>query len=347
MDKGSSSSSTAFNNNGGTGLDSLNGLKFGKKIYFEGRMGSGLKPKSRDGTAAAAEALPSPPATKRLRGGFVQGGQPPRCQVEGCKVDLSDVKAYYSRHKVCGMHSKTAKVIVAGLEQRFCQQCSRFHLLPEFDEGKRSCRRRLAGHNEHNNNISKTRGFMMDFGSYTQPSITSRSSFLSSTPAREGLTNRAAAMSAKLELPMPNNPQNSQRPDFVTSRPSYSSPVVSECYGGAADSNSALSLLSNQAWSGPKGHLGLNSNFLCQLSENPSPTAAGLFICPSWGFKGDEGNGPNGGLNGMPPHLGLGQAPNGGYNGLLELGQPNEGGFHELDQSRGYGSSVQHVHWSL
>ncbi|CAA6659947.1 unnamed protein product [Spirodela intermedia] len=38
-------------------------------------------------------------------------------------------------------------VMVNGLEQRFCQQCSRFHMLAEFDEGKRSCRKRLDGHN--------------------------------------------------------------------------------------------------------------------------------------------------------------------------------------------------------
>lgn len=37
--------------------------------------------------------------------------------------------------------------MVGNAIQRFCQQCSRFHLLQEFDEGKRSCRRRLAGHN--------------------------------------------------------------------------------------------------------------------------------------------------------------------------------------------------------
>ncbi|XP_078432302.1 squamosa promoter-binding-like protein 17 isoform X2 [Wolffia australiana] len=73
---------------------------------------------------------------------------PPRCQVEGCAVDLTGSKAYYCRHKVCGIHSKSPKVMVAGLEQRFCQQCSRFHVLREFDQGKRSCRRRLAGHNE-------------------------------------------------------------------------------------------------------------------------------------------------------------------------------------------------------
>ncbi|XP_043806729.1 squamosa promoter-binding-like protein 6 isoform X4 [Manihot esculenta] len=70
------------------------------------------------------------------------------CQVYGCNKDLSSSKEYHKRHKVCEIHSKTAKVIVNGIEQRFCQQCSRFHLLAEFDDGKRSCRKRLAGHNE-------------------------------------------------------------------------------------------------------------------------------------------------------------------------------------------------------
>ncbi|XVF08903.1 hypothetical protein REPUB_Repub07fG0044700 [Reevesia pubescens] len=70
------------------------------------------------------------------------------CQVYGCNKDLTSSKDYHKRHKVCEAHSKTAKVIVNGIEQRFCQQCSRFHLLAEFDDGKRSCRKRLAGHNE-------------------------------------------------------------------------------------------------------------------------------------------------------------------------------------------------------
>ncbi|XP_009600444.1 squamosa promoter-binding-like protein 6 [Nicotiana tomentosiformis] len=74
--------------------------------------------------------------------------QVPLCQVYGCNKDLSSSKDYHKRHKVCDEHSKFAKVIVNGIEQRFCQQCSRFHLLAEFDEGKRSCRKRLAGHNE-------------------------------------------------------------------------------------------------------------------------------------------------------------------------------------------------------
>ncbi|KAL2935398.1 Squamosa promoter-binding-like protein 6 [Bienertia sinuspersici] len=76
------------------------------------------------------------------------GSQTAYCQVYGCHKDLSSAKDYHKRHKVCDVHSKTSKVIVNGVEKRFCQQCSRFHLLGEFDDGKRSCRKRLAGHNE-------------------------------------------------------------------------------------------------------------------------------------------------------------------------------------------------------
>ncbi|KAJ6819290.1 squamosa promoter-binding-like protein 12 [Iris pallida] len=70
------------------------------------------------------------------------------CQVDGCGADLTDVKDYHRRHKVCEMHAKACSAMVGSFMQRFCQQCSRFHLLQEFDEGKRSCRRRLAGHNK-------------------------------------------------------------------------------------------------------------------------------------------------------------------------------------------------------
>eukprot|EP00249_Psilotum_nudum_P016565 c25885_g2_i1 orf=903-2723(+) len=75
------------------------------------------------------------------------GAQAPMCQAEGCKADLSIAKHYHRRHKVCDFHSKSATVTIGGQTQRFCQQCSRFHVLSEFDEGKRSCRKRLADHN--------------------------------------------------------------------------------------------------------------------------------------------------------------------------------------------------------
>ncbi|KAL5206958.1 hypothetical protein ABZP36_031393 [Zizania latifolia] len=73
--------------------------------------------------------------------------QPPRCQAEGCKADLSAAKHYHRRHKVCDYHAKAAAVVAGGKQQRFCQQCSRFHVLAEFDEAKRSCRKRLTEHN--------------------------------------------------------------------------------------------------------------------------------------------------------------------------------------------------------
>ncbi|XP_030446783.1 squamosa promoter-binding-like protein 14 isoform X1 [Syzygium oleosum] len=90
------------------------------------------------------EPVSRPP--KRVRSGS-PGGNYPMCQVDDCGEDLSNAKDYHRRHKVCELHSKSAKALVGKQMQRFCQQCSRFHPLSEFDEGKRSCRRRLAGHN--------------------------------------------------------------------------------------------------------------------------------------------------------------------------------------------------------
>lgn len=85
-------------------------------------------------------------SSKRAR--VVNNGiQAAGCLVDGCNADLSGSKEYHRRHKVCEVHSKTALVLIHGQKQRFCQQCSRFHSLEEFDEGKRSCRKRLDGHN--------------------------------------------------------------------------------------------------------------------------------------------------------------------------------------------------------
>lgn len=87
-------------------------------------------------------------ANKRVRSGSPSGtASYPMCQVDNCKEDLSKAKDYHRRHKVCEAHSKASKALLGNQMQRFCQQCSRFHPLSEFDEGKRSCRRRLAGHN--------------------------------------------------------------------------------------------------------------------------------------------------------------------------------------------------------
>lgn len=84
------------------------------------------------------------------------GGAYPMCQVDECRADLTSAKDYHRRHKVCEAHSKTTKAVVGNQMQRFCQQCSRFHPLSEFDEGKRSCRRRLAGHNRRRRKTQPT-----------------------------------------------------------------------------------------------------------------------------------------------------------------------------------------------
>ncbi|CAL9120952.1 unnamed protein product [Musa textilis] len=105
---------------------------------------------------------PAARPNKRVRSGTPgSGGNYPICQVDDCKADLSSAKDYHRRHKVCEVHSKTAKALVGKQMQRFCQQCSRFHPLLEFDEGKRSCRTRLVGHNRRRRKTQPEDAFSM------------------------------------------------------------------------------------------------------------------------------------------------------------------------------------------
>ncbi|WOL06243.1 squamosa promoter-binding-like protein 7 [Canna indica] len=119
-------------------------LKLGKRQYYGEEAGAAATKRERPAAAATAA---------------------PRCQVDGCNKLLVEEKEYHKRHKVCELHSKAPKVVVLGVEQRFCQQCSRFHVISEFDDSKRSCRRRLAGHNERrrkNSTDSMTRNPILE-----------------------------------------------------------------------------------------------------------------------------------------------------------------------------------------
>nr|GMD16858.1 squamosa promoter-binding-like protein 6 [Ipomoea batatas] len=107
-----------------------------------------LSPSMEEAAATAETSSATVVKRARITNLSSSNSHPPICQVHGCFKDLSSSKDYYRRHRVCNEHSKTTKVIVDGIEQRFCQQCSRFHLLSEFDDDKRSCRKSLAGHNE-------------------------------------------------------------------------------------------------------------------------------------------------------------------------------------------------------
>ncbi|KAK9052690.1 hypothetical protein SSX86_029320 [Deinandra increscens subsp. villosa] len=118
------------------------GLKLGKRTYFE----NGFASSNSHARSSPNVQISSVSNVKKVK--LSHKSTPiARCQIEGCDLDLSSAKEYHKKHRVCENHSKSLKVVVAGLERRFCQQCSRFHGLSEFDGKKRSCRRRLSNHN--------------------------------------------------------------------------------------------------------------------------------------------------------------------------------------------------------
>nr|AXB72467.1 squamosa-promoter binding-like protein [Betula platyphylla] len=117
-------------------------LKLGKQMYFEDACVGG----NTESSNFSMIPMSSTTTAKKFKSSY-QSTHPPHCQVEGCNLDLSSAKDYHRKHRVCESHSKSPKVTVGGRERRFCQQCSRFHGLSEFDEKKRSCRRRLSDHN--------------------------------------------------------------------------------------------------------------------------------------------------------------------------------------------------------
>ncbi|KHN37527.1 Squamosa promoter-binding-like protein 7 [Glycine soja] len=81
------------------------------------------------------------PGKKRAR--TARASASARCQVPA----ISELKGYHRRHRVCLRCANAATVMLNGEAKRYCQQCGKFHVLSDFDEGKRSCRRKLERHN--------------------------------------------------------------------------------------------------------------------------------------------------------------------------------------------------------
>ncbi|KAI6683921.1 hypothetical protein NL676_029834 [Syzygium grande] len=92
-----------------------------------------------------AEGLPT---RKRARAPRGAGQGMARCQVPSCKADIRELKGYHRRHRVCLRCANASAVVLDGERKRYCQQCGKFHILSDFDEGKRSCRRKLERHNK-------------------------------------------------------------------------------------------------------------------------------------------------------------------------------------------------------
>lgn len=48
-----------------------------------------------------------------------------RCQVPNCGVDISELKGYHKRHKVCLGCANAISVFIDGENKRYCQQCGK------------------------------------------------------------------------------------------------------------------------------------------------------------------------------------------------------------------------------
>ncbi|GLI61733.1 hypothetical protein VaNZ11_004159 [Volvox africanus] len=127
-------------------------------------------------------------------GGGAAGNKAPLlCHVPSCNVDLSSLKEYHQRFRICDLHLKAEHVVRDGVLQRFCQQCGRFHTLSEFDGTKRSCRARLLRHNARRRKRPEHRGSGGERCGNDEPRKAQRSP--SYAAAASGHTREAAAPS--------------------------------------------------------------------------------------------------------------------------------------------------------
>nr|WCD39351.1 squamosa promoter binding-like protein 1 [Cenchrus americanus] len=83
-----------------------------------------------------------------------------KCQVPGCEVDIRELKGYHRRHRVCLRCAHASAVMLDGVQKRYCQQCGKFHVLLDFDEDKRSCRRKLERHNKRRRRKPDSKGLL-------------------------------------------------------------------------------------------------------------------------------------------------------------------------------------------
>ena len=79
------------------------------------------------------------------------------CHVEGCETVMSEETAYFRRYKICRRHLKSNNLIVGDVQQRFCQQCGKFHEVEKFDGLKRNCRATLVRHNKRRKKTSRVK----------------------------------------------------------------------------------------------------------------------------------------------------------------------------------------------
>lgn len=69
------------------------------------------------------------------------------CRVPGCLTDVSGMKSFNWRYRICEGHRSASSAVIDGLRVRFCQMCAKFHELTEFQGQKMSCQKKLDDHN--------------------------------------------------------------------------------------------------------------------------------------------------------------------------------------------------------
>lgn len=93
------------------------------------------------------------------------------CQVDNCTVEVSGMKDYHARYKVCPGHLKADTVLMKCRTHRFCQQCGRFQTIEEFDGNKRSCRERLDKHNARRRRIREMKAMLKKTGTIDKAAL--------------------------------------------------------------------------------------------------------------------------------------------------------------------------------
>ena len=83
--------------------------------------------------------------------GFTQPRQwplGPVCQVPGCNADLTPLRMYYQRCRICEEHHRAKVIAIEDKHVRFCQQCAALQSLEEFHSAQKSCVAALKRHKE-------------------------------------------------------------------------------------------------------------------------------------------------------------------------------------------------------
>lgn len=255
------------------------------------------------------------------------------------------------------MHSKAPVVTVGGMEKRFCQQCSRFHQLSEFDQGKRSCRRRLAGHNErrrkpppcppsrygcHSSSYrdGQYRSVIMDF-TYPRLPTSTREEWPTVRPSERVSAN---LWHGRLDAPQGAGAVHETH-SYVRSPNAAAELTPAQCIEGVSDTSCALSLLSAQSWGTTASR-----NRATPVSANSFDGApmdqsnVSRYMNNPWSFKDHEAISSS-----LEVQREMGLASDGGncrYSGELELALQGNMQCPDLGLSRANDHTGLAIHWS-